>query len=202
MSRKTIAGDATRERILDVSLPLFAEHGYAGASTRMIAEAAGVNVATIAYHFNDKQGLYNTVIGRLHEDLLAGITPTVSSSDPMDLLRAVTEQIWAFTRSHRLHIRLNLRHVVDHDGLPEVVVAKWSEPLLLKGQAMVGVFRPDWDNTRRRLCVLSVMHVCVRFAVDDEAALRRNFPDAEDIDAVMVEWLVSLTAGILGIRSL
>jgi AcrR family transcriptional regulator len=49
---------ATRERLLRAGLRLFAQQGFAKTSTREIAEAAGVNVAAISYHFGDKAGLY------------------------------------------------------------------------------------------------------------------------------------------------
>lgn len=54
-------GDAVasvRDRILDVAQGLFAEHGYAAASTRAIAQAAGVNLAQLHYHFGAKRDLF------------------------------------------------------------------------------------------------------------------------------------------------
>ena len=51
-------GEATRQRLLDVAIRVFAERGYAGACTRDIAEAAKTNPISIAYYFGNKQGLY------------------------------------------------------------------------------------------------------------------------------------------------
>lgn len=51
-------GEQSRERLLIAAMRLFAAHGYARASTREIALAAGVNVASISYYFGDKAGLY------------------------------------------------------------------------------------------------------------------------------------------------
>lgn len=47
----------TRERILEAAGKLFAEIGYARATTRAIAEAAGVNEITVFRHFGSKQKL-------------------------------------------------------------------------------------------------------------------------------------------------
>src|SRR5688500_11598850 len=51
-------GAEARERLLLAALRLFAQKGFAKASTREIASAAGVNIASISYYFGDKAGLY------------------------------------------------------------------------------------------------------------------------------------------------
>ncbi|HTH43943.1 MAG TPA: CerR family C-terminal domain-containing protein [Oxalicibacterium sp.] len=54
-------GVEARERLLHTALQLFAEKGFAKTSTRDIAQAAGVNIASIKYYFGDKAGLYRAV---------------------------------------------------------------------------------------------------------------------------------------------
>lgn len=51
-------GEDTRERLIEAALKLFGERGFDGASTRMLADAAGANLAAIPYHFGSKEGLY------------------------------------------------------------------------------------------------------------------------------------------------
>ncbi len=51
-----------RQKILDSATELFARKGYEGASTREIAEAAGVAVPNIYYYYKDKQGLYQATL--------------------------------------------------------------------------------------------------------------------------------------------
>lgn len=60
-------GEDTRRRILETALDLFAAQGYEGASTRQIAEGAGVNLPAIQYYFGNKEGLYRAII----EDIVA-----------------------------------------------------------------------------------------------------------------------------------
>ena len=55
---------ATRARILDVAEQLFAEHGVAETTIRMITETAQVNVAAVNYHFGGKEKLVRAVIDR------------------------------------------------------------------------------------------------------------------------------------------
>ena len=47
-----------RSVILDAARPLFAERGYRDATMRAIAQAAGVDVALVAYYFGNKEGLF------------------------------------------------------------------------------------------------------------------------------------------------
>ena len=51
-------GEETRARIVLTALKLFGEHGFDGASTRDIANAAGVNAPALQYYFDSKEGLY------------------------------------------------------------------------------------------------------------------------------------------------
>jgi AcrR family transcriptional regulator len=55
-------GQHTRNCLLEEALRLFAQHGFAGASTRAIALAAHANTASINYHFRDKAGLYRAAL--------------------------------------------------------------------------------------------------------------------------------------------
>jgi AcrR family transcriptional regulator len=54
----TEAVASVRDRILDMAQELFAELGYSAASTRAIAQAAGVNLAQLHYHFGAKRDLF------------------------------------------------------------------------------------------------------------------------------------------------
>lgn len=51
-------GDATREKLLSASVDVFGRYGFDGATTRKLADAAGVNLQAIPYYFGGKEGLY------------------------------------------------------------------------------------------------------------------------------------------------
>ena len=52
----------TREKILVTSVRLFSESGFDGASMRAIADVAGVNLASMNYHFGSKVQLFEAAI--------------------------------------------------------------------------------------------------------------------------------------------
>lgn len=60
--RPTRAGGVeARQQLMTTALRLFSEKGFAKTSTRAIAQAAGVNIASISYYFGDKAGLYRAM---------------------------------------------------------------------------------------------------------------------------------------------
>ena len=70
-------GEETRGRILEAALELFADSGFDGASTRTIAERAGVNLPAIQYYFGSKEGLYRAVVEQFSQQMQAGVAPLV-----------------------------------------------------------------------------------------------------------------------------
>lgn len=56
------SAETTRARILQQSLPLFAESGFDGVSMRQVAAATGLTTAALYYHFPDKEQLYLAVV--------------------------------------------------------------------------------------------------------------------------------------------
>jgi AcrR family transcriptional regulator len=61
--------DATRERLLEAAIRLFADQGYERTSIRELTNAAGCNVAAVNYHFGDKKALYSEAFRRLLAEL-------------------------------------------------------------------------------------------------------------------------------------
>jgi AcrR family transcriptional regulator len=61
---RTVGSSApeTRRRILDSATAVFAEHGYAGASMRDIAERLGITKAALYYHFTSKEDLLDGLV--------------------------------------------------------------------------------------------------------------------------------------------
>ena len=69
----------TRQRLLWAGLAVFSQYNYEGATTRMIAERAEVNLAAIPYHFGGKEGLYRATILFVVEQVKAQIDPMIQN---------------------------------------------------------------------------------------------------------------------------
>lgn len=58
-------------RLLDAAESLFAERGLSGVTARQVADAAGVDVALIYYHFKNKSSLFDRVFERRARPLVS-----------------------------------------------------------------------------------------------------------------------------------
>jgi len=76
MEAQTLAPNRDlRLRLLEAAIDVFGRHGFDGASTRMLAKAAGVNLQAIPYHFGGKEGLYLAAADHIADRLQVMIGP-------------------------------------------------------------------------------------------------------------------------------
>ena len=63
-ARKRVSSEERRELILQAVIPVFADKGFHAATTRCLAEAAGVSEALLYKHFPSKESLYSAIFLR------------------------------------------------------------------------------------------------------------------------------------------
>src|SRR5437762_3173770 len=62
MAMIRLDSDERRQAIVDTAVPLFARKGFAGTTTRELAEAAGISEALLFRHFPSKHLLYREIL--------------------------------------------------------------------------------------------------------------------------------------------
>lgn len=60
--KKRLTGDERRREIIHAAMEVFSRSGFSGATTKKIAEKAGISEAMIYSHFKDKEDLYSAII--------------------------------------------------------------------------------------------------------------------------------------------
>lgn len=73
-------GAATRQHLLDTAGQVFAERGFAEATSKEICERAGTPMASVNYHFGTREALYEAALVEAHRQVVG-----------LDELRALTE---------------------------------------------------------------------------------------------------------------
>ena len=104
--------DSARARLLNVAGELFATRGFAATSTRTLAAAAKCNVASISYHFGDKEGLYEATVDDMFQQVMAASTRVSLKGNPEQQVRQAVEVAYDLAKEHRLVIRLLLHQVI------------------------------------------------------------------------------------------
>lgn len=96
-------GEHTRRRLLEAGIELFAELGYERASTRAIAQRAGVSLPALQYYFGGKEGLHRACAEYITADVRARLAPAtervrvalaggkLTRAELLQLLQAVVE---------------------------------------------------------------------------------------------------------------
>lgn len=113
----------TQERLVEAALHVFADHGFAGASTREIAARAGVAHAALPYHFTTKEALWRAAADRIFQQLaetfrrrLAGL----EGVDPRARLRLLLGDFVRFQAAHP-----ELHRFMIHEGTRKTPRLAW-----------------------------------------------------------------------------
>jgi AcrR family transcriptional regulator len=105
--RTRASADETRTRILAAALDVFSERGFDGASTRDIAERAGVTQPLLHYHFSAKDDLWRAAADVVFQDLASTLGERVQGLRGVDEATAarllVREFVWFSARHPQLH---------------------------------------------------------------------------------------------------
>lgn len=149
----------TKQRLLDVAEKLFADSGYHCTSLRKITAEAGVNLASVSYHFGSKEALVEAIFERrlqpLNEERLerleavrkgaadAGRKPTAEEA-----LRAFIEPTLHFRDSApgaRYFLHLVGRALTEPDDAVRSIFFRMIGPVFSLMFQVFSEIRPDLD---------------------------------------------------------
>jgi AcrR family transcriptional regulator len=196
----------TRLRLLETAALVFAEHGFAATTIRMISGQAKVNLAAVNYHFGSKEALYHEVLRYVRR--LAYEKYPIN----YELTRDATpeERLHAFIRSFLLRIfgdkrnsgfgTLMIREMVEPTSALDMIVDEGIRVLFDRLVEIVQVFMgEDADRDLVLACSRSTISQCV-FYLCGRSVITRMTPEqafgSEDIE-LMSEQITSFTLNAL-----
>ena len=208
MGAKSLAREpqgSTKARILDAAEHVFAQRGFAGASTREIAARAGVNISSLHYHWASKETLYVAVFRDVFARILAHLEGSVApllESDPgrdgrSDRVDRIMNELFDFFAGQPHVPRLLLRRIVEPDPLDEGLERQVLGPAWARFSEWTR--RAGLDDAATRLFMLSLHSVVMVYALDSppyRAVLGGSLTDRGVGEAVRVH-LGQLARGLL-----
>jgi AcrR family transcriptional regulator len=162
--RKARRGPITRKQILDASLRLFSEKGFARTSVRDIARGAGITDAAIYYHFASKRELFEALFeerGITHA--LSELEQATITQPPFETLQAIAVAALDIMQRNKDFMKVLLSEAMSEDPIASedylMVTKRWrnAEARILREFVRRGDLPEiDVDVVARQLVVLSV----------------------------------------------
>lgn len=175
--------DATRQQLLEAAGEVFAEAGFRDATVREICRRAGANIASVNYHFGDKETLYAEVLRYAQGKALEKYPPLLG----LPANAPAEKKLRAFVLSLLLRIfdkgraawhgKLMTREMIEPSAALDSLVKERMRPMADQLRAIVGEIlnRPPGDDLVR-LCSMSVVSQCV-FYHHCRHVVTRLFPE-------------------------
>ncbi|MEM7094287.1 MAG: TetR/AcrR family transcriptional regulator [Actinomycetota bacterium] len=92
-TRRNRGSEVVRHALVSAAIEEFSAHGFEGASTRRIAEAAGAHQSQIKYHFDGKDELWKQCLRRLVAEVDDAIAEALGKADSPTGDLAVVEAV-------------------------------------------------------------------------------------------------------------
>ena len=172
--QQSLAGvpSSNRDRVLEAACELFAEAGFHGTHLREICKRAGTNVAGVCYHFQSKEGLYQSVLmeaGRQLSDLALEFN-TPANLPPGQRLLALTESLLRRLGARRAWIaKLLARELTDHaDQAQSYAASRLELDFVLLQAALQDLTGAQTGSEAVRLHVFTLIGECVFYSLTGE----------------------------------
>jgi len=116
-----VANPSKHQQIVQGAISVFLEQGYEGTSMDQVAKVAGVSKNTIYKHFQDKKGLFVSLIEQVTAERFQIVFGSVSlSGDPAIVLRQIAEQLLSTVMADQEYIAF-IRLIIGESGrFPEL----------------------------------------------------------------------------------
>jgi AcrR family transcriptional regulator len=175
--------DRTRELVLDAAEQVFLDRGVARATLDDVAQAAGFTRGAVHWHFKDKIGLFNALVGRLLviEEALVQRISAIHGPDALRDLRDITietlRNLETDLQQRRLVQVLRLRCEYTEELAPALDRHLAVDALLLKAVQRIfakvaagGGLAPSWKPKVAGLAfhALTWGLIDLRFRTDDK----------------------------------
>lgn len=165
--------DETEIKILDAALTEFAENGYNGATTKLIADKAGFSELTLFRKFENKENLFNMVVQfhaeNFKRDYQSIIEGDISLKDE-EFLKNIINQVAKLTEDNIEYIRLS------------VFERSMQEPIMGEFIYHLGDYlKENFQNDEINCSIIALIMTSSVIMLYNDKYLDRSFVDYEGV---------------------
>jgi len=175
MSPKTLQQNqevraATRAKLLQAALELFASRGYSATPVDAIADAAGVSVGLVYYHFANKRAVLQAIVAQSLADVGATFAAADRESNPADRLPALLRSVADIMPRHRRFWRVfyGLRMQADVLDDPGSLAAESALAIADSLERYLRAIRWPDPAIEARLLFAQIDGMCQHYVLDPE----------------------------------
>ncbi len=206
----TAKSELSRKRLLDAAEILFAEKGYDKTTVREITESAKCNVASINYHFQNKDNLYREVyirrVRQLREIRIAAIEQVMSRGSKAtleDLIRSYAQSFlepMVQGQSRQALMKLMTRELNEPRLPKETFFDEMVWPVQEQLEKAIKIFCPGIDRSKNFFSIQGIVGQLLHFIrMHDLHQTHPRLPAPPETHA-MIEYLTRFSSA--GIRAL
>jgi AcrR family transcriptional regulator len=196
-------GAATRQHLLDTAGQVFAERGFADATSKEICARAGTPMASVNYHFGSREALYEAALVEAHRQMvgLDELTAlTQRPGDPREKLQAVLSRFVGLSTNAGAPwgFMLMLREILSPSRAMPALVEKAVRP---KAAVMLGlmgeVLQLDPRDPAVQRAVMFTVLPCIALMIAPKQVQNALLPAvAKDRNALADDFVRFVIAGL------
>ena len=156
----------TRAKLLDAAGELFAEKGYEAVTIREICTRANANVASVNYHFKDKQSLYFEVVKTIINFAHQAAASSTKGTPKQQLTEFISQYLRGLLGAGRPAwvTRLMMREMADPTPALKHIVETVIAPTETRLRGIIAaVINDSPDKLEVRLCAHSIIGQCLHY---------------------------------------
>jgi AcrR family transcriptional regulator len=195
VQKRSFIEEARRRQIIEASIEVLNEVGYAKASLAKIATKAGISTSLTLYHFQDKQTLMQEVIASIEGSWFAYVQEKLQAVTTLpEQLKVFVEANLAYMGTRPKYFGAIIELYFNARDIPKRVYSGTDDPslsyltkLLTDGQKS-GVFKKDFNPV--------MIAVMIRGSIDQflgYAAMRYTF----DLEAYTAQFMAVLNQVVI-----
>jgi TetR/AcrR family transcriptional regulator, regulator of cefoperazone and chloramphenicol sensitivity len=197
-------GLETRRQLLEAAGEIFAEHGYAKATSKEICERAKANIAAVNYHFGGKDELYAAVLEEAHSRIVsieAVAAAAQSRIEPALKLRMFLSRIVAEvckSGSGGWELRVLSREVLSRSPMMAGLVQNQIAPKAKYVRAIVGeLMQLPADDPAVSRVLVNLIGPILMLLITDRSLQKQVVPKLElDVETLTEHMITYALAGI------